>query len=259
MSSQQQPPPRRSPVVLGALIGFIVLFSTLMSGWAYFESGLEKWGTAAWTGDQAGLAVASFLDAATAKATKSPANPRPEVMPLTRWFNEQVFATRTAFFGWLVVLGELLLPIAGLALVVVRFPGSRLLLIAIAALAAFMNFLILSEGISSTNPPMVFMRLAILWLAATVPAAALFYAVDLRARVAGRPSEAVTAMDVSLPQWAFFVIVLVVVVAGALAMYGDVLIQFVVLTLVSLLLAYGLDGLNTRLLDQPRHLVAASP
>ena len=104
---------------------------------------------------------------------------------------------------------------------------------------------------------MVFMWLAILWLAATVPAAALFYSVDLGALRAGRPTEAATALDVSLPQWAFFVIVLVVVVVGALAMYGDALSQFIVLALISLVLAAGLDRLNTRRLDQPRHLVAA--
>ena len=83
----------------------------------------------------------------------------------------------------MVVLGEVLMPI-----------GVLFFLMGIAGLAVFMNFLYLSEGVSSTNPPMAFLWLTIIWLVGTMPGAALYYAIDLRRFFGKRPSK-------PLPLW----------------------------------------------------------
>jgi len=243
---------KHSQVALSAFIAFILLFSAVMAGYEYFDAGREKAGQAVWTGGQAGVAITGFLKGADAKATKSKANPNPEVFGLTRWFNQNVFGDHPKLFSWLVVLGELLLGWAVLALLVVKFPYSRLLLIIMATLAAFMNFLYLSEGVSSTNPPMAFMWLAIIWVAILAPAAGLFYAIDLKA-LAKRGSTTYPAapLDASAGQWLFFLAVFAVTVAGSLAMYWDEIGTWAVLALVSVALAAGLYELRTRLIHQP--------
>ncbi len=186
-----------STVALSAFIGFIVLFSACAAGYDYFTAGREKAGTAAWTGDKVGSGIDGFLKGANAKATKSAANPNPEVLPVARDLNTGFFGKHEKLFSWMVVLGETLLPIGVLCLLVVKFPGSRFLLMALAGLAVFMNFLYLSEGVSSTNPPMVFLWLTIIWLAATMPGATLFYAIDLRRLVSRAATEAPVAIDAS--------------------------------------------------------------
>jgi thiosulfate dehydrogenase [quinone] large subunit len=239
---------KHSQAALGAFIAFILLFSAVMSGYSYFEAGREKAGEAAWTGDKAGVAITGFLTGANAKAVKSEKNPNPEVMPLTRELNERFFADKTKLFSWLVVLGEILMPIGVLGLLIVKFPYSRALLIGVATLAAFMNFLYLSEGVSSTNPPMAFMWLAIIWLAAVMPATALHYAVDLKALLKrGATEYHQVELDTQLGQWIFFGGVFAVIVAGSLAMFWDELSTFAVLAVVSVALAAGLYELNARL------------
>jgi len=236
---------KRSSAAFAAFVGFIVLFSTLMSGWESFDTGRAKLDDDAWTGAAGRVALTGFLKAADAKALDSAANPNPEVMPVTRALNRMLFAKYPRLCAWLVVLGELLLPSGALALVVVKFPGSRALLVVLAALAAFMNVLSLAEGVSSTNPPMAFMWLAIVWIATLAPAAALSYAVDLKS-VLGRGTTlyARGLPAPSLGAWLFFLAVFAVIVAGSLAMYWDRLATFAVLTLASVELAIGLSRLN---------------
>jgi hypothetical protein len=179
-------------------------------------------------------------------------------MPLTRELNERIFANNTKLFSWLVVLGEILMPIGVLGLLIVKFPYSRALLIGVATLAAFMNFLYLSEGVSSSNPPMAFMWLAIIWLAAVMPATALRYAVDVKALLKrGTTEYHEVELDTRLGQWIFFAGVFAVIVAGSLAMYWDELGTFAVLAVVSIALAAGLYELNARLIQRSTRVAPA--
>jgi len=241
----------RSQVALSAFVAFILLFAALMGGYEFYSAGREKAGQGVWTGSQAGVAITSFLQGADAKAVKSKANPNPEVFAATRWLNQHLFSQHTAFFSWMVVLGELLLGVAIVALLLVKFPYSRLLLLVFATLAAVMNFLYLSEGVSSTNPPMAFMWLAIVWVVALMPAVGLFYAVDAKALLGrGATTYPQAGLAASLGTWAFFAAVFAVIVAGSLAMYWDALGTWTILAVVSVVLAAGAYELRTRVLRQ---------
>ena len=147
----------------------------------------------------------------------------------------------------------------------IKFPGSRWFLIFTAGLAAFMNFLYLSEGVSSTNPQMSFMWLAMMWLAATLPGAALFYAIDL-GRFGRRREMSVeeAAQDDGLQpvragsitmQWIFYALVLIVMLAAAWAEYDyptffGVIIASILISAVLYALKNALPG------RQPRRVLA---
>ncbi len=232
-----------STVALSAFIGFIVLFSACAAGYNLFTAGQEKAGNAAWTGDKAGTGIDGFLKGANAKATKSAQNPNPEVLPVARDLNISVFARYEKLFSWMVVLGELLLPVGVLFFLAVKFPGSRFLLMALAGLAVFMNFLYLSEGVSSTNPPLVFLWLTIIWLAATMPRAALFYAIDLGRRADSAAVDAPTTIVASGGQWLIFWTMMLVIGAATWAMYPFG--TYLAIIVVGMLLTAVLYGIKT--------------
>jgi thiosulfate dehydrogenase [quinone] large subunit len=205
----------QSQLALTAFVGFIMVLSVLMAGYTFTEAGQEKLGDTAWTGSSAGVAIEGFLQGADAKSIEGATNPYPEVFPLTRSINEQLFSQHTRLFSWLTVGGELLLPIAILALILVRFRRSRALLVVLAMLAASLNFLYLTEGDSRANPPMVFMWLAVIWIAA------LFYAIDLSGGDKHPSAHAAIPVEPSAGSWVFFVTVLLIILAGSLQMYWD--------------------------------------
>lgn len=248
-------PNRRSQLTLSAFVGFIMFFSVLMAGYTFVEAGQEKWGDAAWTGSSAGVAVEGFLQGADAKSIESTTNPYPEVFPLTRSINERLFSQHTQLFSWLTVWGELLLPIAVMALIVVRFRQSRALLIILAMLATSLNFLYLTEGDSRANPPMVFMWLAVIWIAALWPTAALYYAIDLSARDENPSPQAAVSIEPGAGAWAFFVSVLLIIVAGSLQMYWDRLGTFFALTVATFTLTAMLMLIKRRVTQTPRREV----
>jgi thiosulfate dehydrogenase [quinone] large subunit len=194
------------------LVGFIVLFAALASGSVFVHAGWEKLDHPAWTGAQAGAAMSGFITGANAKSIKSERNPHPDVLPVLRTFNERVATRHVELFSWMVVLGELLVPIGVVALLCVRFPGSRTLLLGLAGLAASMNLLYLHQGSSGVNPPMLLMWLTVLWLVALLPSAALAYAIDLRP-VRGGTSEVRPAVHGTVGAVLFFGIVLAAIVA----------------------------------------------
>ena len=241
-----------SQITLSAFVGFIMLFSVLMAGYTFVEAGQEKWGDAAWTGSSAGVAIEGFLQGADGKSIGSATNPYPEVFPLTRAINERLFSQHTRLFAWMTVGGELLLPIAILALILVRFRRSRALLIVLAMLAASLNFLYLTEGDSRANPPMVFMWLAVIWIAALWPTAALFYSIDL-----STPDD-YSSINLALPvepgagPWIFFGAVLLIIVAGSLEMYWDRLGVFAALTVATFTLITALMLIKRRAVQAPR-------
>ena len=110
-------------------------------GWQWLEAGLNKVGNPAWTGDQAGAAVAGFLKGALAKTTGE----HPDVPAWYAWFIERVALPNAPLFGHLVAYGEVLI---GVALILGLFTG-------IAAFAgSFMNANFLFAGTVSMNPVM---------------------------------------------------------------------------------------------------------
>ncbi|WPD19776.1 MULTISPECIES: DoxX family protein [Thermaerobacter] len=110
-------------------------------GWRWLEAGLGKVGNPAWTGDQAGAAVAGFLKGALAKT----AGEHPDVPAWYAWFIERVALPHAPLFGHLVAYGEVLI---GVALILGLFTG-------IAAFAgSFMNANFLFAGTVSSNPVM---------------------------------------------------------------------------------------------------------
>lgn len=235
-----------SQIALTAFVGFIVVFSALMAGYTFVDAGQEKLRDPAWTGSASGAAIDGFLKGANHKSIESPTNPYPEVFPLTREINQELFSQHTRLFSWLTVGGERLLPIAILALILVRFHWSRALLIILAMLAASLNFLYLTEGDSRANPPMVFMWLAIIW-----PTAALFYATDLSASRDPASAQAPASVESGASAWIFFGAVLLILVAGSLQMYWDRLATFTALTAATLALTAPLMLIKRRALHAP--------
>lgn len=204
---------------LGALIGFVVLFATITAGYSFVDAAWAKWNNPAWTGHQAGAAISGFIKGADQKAIKSDKNPYPDVLPATRDVNNAFFNEHARFFAWMVALGELLLPIGLLILLCLRFPGSRAIALCFAGLAALMNLIYMFEGSSGLNPPMLFMWLAVVWLLATMPAAARFYAIDVRGHGDSTRAERPATLDDSRLLWVFFTLVLLVIGVGAWVMY----------------------------------------
>lgn len=242
---------RRSTRALSALIGFIVLFATLSAGYIFVDAAWAKWNDPAWTGHRAGTAVSGFLSNADQKATKTDKNPRPDVLPKTRDLNNAFVKAHPRLFAWMVALGELCLPIALLILICVRFRWSRGLALLCAGLAALMNLLYMLEGSSGLNPLMLVMWMSVLWLVATLPVAALFYAVDLR-RVAGD----ITADHPRTPesgagQWVFYCFMLLLIGFASWLMHPDR--EFLALTLAAVLIAVTLHTIREQVI---RHTTA---
>jgi thiosulfate dehydrogenase [quinone] large subunit len=125
------------------------LFVRLVLGLAWLRGGWEKLGDPGWTASPVGGAVDGFLQGAIARSTEGP---HPEV---PHWYHNliaELFLPNAELFAYLVVAGELLV---GLALVFGVF--TRLS----ALLGVTMNVAFLWAGVSSTNPPMLLLGLAI--------------------------------------------------------------------------------------------------
>ena len=107
-----------------------------------------------------------------------------------------------------------------LILLCVRFPGSRYAALLVSMLATSLHMVFLLEGSSGMNPPLLLMWLTIVWLLATMPAAALHHAVDLGALFGKRAGELSIAVDTAIGQWAFFATVALVIGGGGALLYG---------------------------------------
>lgn len=108
-------------------------------GWQWLQAGLHKVGAPAWTGEQAGAAVARFLEGALAKA----AGERPDVPWWYAGFIERVALPNARVFSYLVAYGETLI---GIALILGLFTGIA------AFMGSFLNVNFLFAGTVSSNP-----------------------------------------------------------------------------------------------------------
>lgn len=125
------------------------LFIRLVLGFEWLRASWEKLGDPGWTASPVGGAVAGFLQGAIARSTEGP---HPEV---PHWYHnliEDLFLPNADLLGWFVAYGELLV---GLALIFGVF--TRLS----AFFGVTMNMAFLWSGVSSTNPPMLLLGLAI--------------------------------------------------------------------------------------------------
>ena len=118
------------------------LIVRLYLGYEWISSGLGKLGSPAWTGSQAGAAVAGFANGALAKT----GGDHPDVTGWYAWFLQNLVIPNAGLFGWLVTIGELAV---GIALIVGALTG----------IAAFfgivMNANYLLAGTVSSNPILI--------------------------------------------------------------------------------------------------------
>lgn len=155
------------------LMPAVWLFIRLVLGVEWVRAGWEKIGDAGWTAAPRGAAVEGFLRGAIEKST---AGEHPEVQHWYHTLAEDVFLPNADILAYLVAYGELLV---GIALIIGLF--TRLS----ALFGVFMNLAFLMAGVSSTNPQMLLLGLALAAFGST----AGVYGVDrwvlpwLRARV----------------------------------------------------------------------------
>ncbi|MFO7247032.1 MAG: DoxX family protein [Bacillota bacterium] len=108
-------------------------------GWGWLQAGMGKVGSPAWTGEQAGAAVAGFV----ARALERAGGDHPDVPGWYAWFLENVVLNNAAVFGHLVAYGEVLV---GAALILGCLTGIA------AFFGTFMNMAFLLAGTVSSNP-----------------------------------------------------------------------------------------------------------
>lgn len=118
-------------------------------GWAWFQSGIGKLTNSSWVGENAGDAVAGFVNGAIAKASGE----RPSVSGWYASFLSEAVLPNSELFSYLIVFGEILV---GIALIVGLFVGLA------AFFGAFMNMNFLLAGTVSSNPILLVLSLALI-------------------------------------------------------------------------------------------------
>lgn len=207
----------RSARMLSALIGLLVLFATLIAGGTLAIAGVEKLHDPAWT---SGGAMIGFLKGAQFKATRTATNPYPDVLAPIQAANTAFIGGHVALITWLVPRLEIVVPLAVLILLCVRFPGSRYAALIVSVLATAFHVVYLLEGSAGENTPLLLMWLTVVWLVATMPSAALYHALDLGALFGKRVGETAGVPDASPGQWAFFGAVALVIGSGGALLHG---------------------------------------
>ncbi len=246
-------PTSRSARTLGALIGFLVLFAALIAGGTVANAGIEKLHDPAWT---SGKAMIGFLKGAQFKATKTSTNPYPDVLAPIQLANTAFISGHVGLISLLVPLGEIIVPVAVLILLCVRFPGSRYAALIVSILATGMHVVYMLEGSSGENMPLLLMWLTVVWLLATMPAVALHHAIDVGAFFGKRTGETEVVADTSIGQWIFFGTVALVIGSGGTLLYG--LPTMIALTLATGVLV-GLLSLSKRVRFNARYQTQPQP
>ncbi|MFP3853624.1 MAG: DoxX family protein [Anaerolineales bacterium] len=134
----------QDPPVAQSLFGevrwaWVWLLLRLYAGYAWLTAGIGKIGAPAWTGDNAGAAVAGFVNG----ALQQTGGAHPDVQAWYAAFLEGIVLPNAALWGHMVAYGETLV---GLALILGVFTGIA------AFFGAFMNMNYLLSGAVSTNP-----------------------------------------------------------------------------------------------------------
>ncbi|MEK7582803.1 MAG: DoxX family membrane protein [Patescibacteria group bacterium] len=130
-------------------MAWLWLIVRLYVGWVWLMAGWEKIGNPAWTGDQAGIALAGFVKGALAKTVGE----HPDVSGWYASFLQNFVASHTAFWSYLVAYGEVLV---GIALILGLFTTLA------AFFGGFMNLNYLLAGTVSINPQLLVLALLLL-------------------------------------------------------------------------------------------------
>ena len=186
-----------------------------------------------------------FLAGATFKATVTKTNPYPDVLPVWNSLNHNVVAHHLQLFGWLVVLGELFIPLGVIALLSLRFAGSRLALIGVATLAVSLNLLYLHEGSAGDNAPMLLLWLTVLLTAVVFPAAAQAHAIDLGRLVRRESTSRPSATPAPRERWFAATALLIVLVLESLLLFNALGLLLLLGATVALALTF--SGINRAL------------
>lgn len=118
----------------------------LYLGYEWVTAGLEKVGSAAWTGPQAGTALSGFVQGGIKSATGA----HPAVQDWYASFLQNVVLPHASVFSYLVAFGEVLV---GVGLIVGAFTGVA------AFFGIVMNANYLLAGAVSTNPILAFLAI----------------------------------------------------------------------------------------------------
>jgi thiosulfate dehydrogenase [quinone] large subunit len=132
------------PPIAQALFGdtrwaWLWLIIRLYTGWEWISAGYEKFTSPAWTGSQAGTAIAGFVNGALAKTSGAHADVQAWYAAFLRTF----VLPAPVFWSYLITIGETLV---GVALILGIFTGVA------AFFGGFMNVNYLLAGTVSTNP-----------------------------------------------------------------------------------------------------------
>lgn len=132
------------PPVAQALFGqvrwaWIWLIVRLYVGREWLTAGWGKLGNPAWTGDNAGTAIAGFVQGALAQT----GGEHPNVQGWYAWFLQNLVLPHAEVWGYVVTFGEILV---GIALILGIFTGVA------AFFGSFMNINYLLAGTVSINP-----------------------------------------------------------------------------------------------------------
>jgi thiosulfate dehydrogenase (quinone) large subunit len=134
------------PPVAKALFGdvrwaWLWLILRVYLGWIWLTSGLNKLGSPAWTGENAGAAITGFVQGALELA----GGERPAVQGWYAWFLETVVLPNARLWSFMVTFGEVLV---GIGLIVGVFTGIA------AFFGSIMNASYLLAGTVGVNPVM---------------------------------------------------------------------------------------------------------
>src|ERR1051326_72459 len=139
-------PPMAKFLFGNTAMAWLWLLVRLYVGWGWLAAGWQKLGNPAWTGPQAGSAVAGFLHGALAKA----AGQHPDVSGWYASFITHFALPHAAAFSYLVTWGEIII---GVLLIIGLFTGIA------AFLGTFLNLNYLFAGTVSVNPLLLLLQL----------------------------------------------------------------------------------------------------
>lgn len=129
--------------------GWLWLPIRVYVGWQWLSAGLGKVAADAWTGSQAGAALAGFVQGALAKTGGA----HPDVQGWYAWFLEHAVLPNASTWSHAIAYGEVAV---GIALILGAFTGIA------AFFGLFMNLNFLFAGTVSTNPLLLILSIGVI-------------------------------------------------------------------------------------------------
>ena len=147
ISSMQIPEPQLSKLLFAdSRFAWFWLIVRLYVGWQWLSAGWEKLGSPVWTGNQAGVAIQGFLQAALLKASGA----HPDVSGWYAALIQNVALPHAVAMSYIVTYSEIAI---GIALILGLFTGMA------AFMGSFWNMNYLFAGTVSINPLLFLLQL----------------------------------------------------------------------------------------------------